>query len=197
MNLFFTFFSGKEYEDLARECVRSFHRFGLDVRMLDMPARGKWMKNCLSRAIILNDIAMDYPDCGIGLLDADLTCNQTPSKLLNFKSDVGVHDLTDIGRLPDDYCHRYSAGVTIFGGTSMGRACLGSWADLCRRDPEEASGVELREQRYLYKAIEFVRGNGAKIENLGKNYNYAVESDVVILHHVASRRLRELSGGGI
>ncbi len=197
MNLFFSFYTGPEYKLLAEECQASFMRFDLPVRLIELMPEGKWMKNCLARAIKLNEIAREHPNCGIGLLDADLTCLKNPIKLKEFNGDIAVHDLTDIGRAVDDTCHRYSAGVQIFGATTLGRVCLQAWADACFHDRKAASGIELREQVYLYDTIEYTKKAGLKVENLGRAYNYAIEPDVTILHHVASRRLRELSGGGM
>lgn len=159
------------------------------------------MHRCKSRALRLREMADIYSDCGIGLLDADLQCLKPPSDLLRCDwGDVAIHDLCDIGLAPDDRCKRFSAGVIVFAPTENGRRCLKRWADLCEADPEPF--IELREQVYLHTAITECEKSGLKVFNLGDRYNRVPErmkdrDDTVILHRVASRELRTVSGGGL
>ncbi len=212
MNRYFIFFTD-HYAEMAQKCYESFVSFGLNVELQFMePHPGGWMKGCMKRARLLTDLAAIYPNDGIGLLDADLTCLKDPDILslcpfgLEFSNiqskvwDVYVHDLTDVGRTADHRCQRYSAGVTCFAPTRKGHACLARWADLCDLDPEPSH--ELREQVYLYTAIEEGRKNGLTVFNLGPKYNRPIDEmtegdGTVILHHVASRKLRGVIGGGL
>lgn len=213
MNRYFCFFT-THYAAMAEACIKSFAQFGLTVDPAGMRAYPEgWMKACMSRSRLLVNLAADFPDDGIGLLDADLTCLQNPEWLKIFGNgrdglfsgrllncDVAVHDLTDVGRTADHRCQRYSAGVTCFAPTPAGRACLKRWAELCELDPEPSH--ELREQVYLYTAIEEGRKNGLSVFNLGPKYNRPIDEmtdgdGTVILHHVASRKLRGVIGGGL
>lgn len=204
MNKYFCFYTS-HYADWSKKCIDSFARFDLPVEPIQLPDGKQWMENCMSRSALMCGAAELYPNDGIGLLDADLTCLKDPLLLKVFKGegcdiwgDVAVHDLTDIGRMPDDKCSRYSAGVTCFAPTPSGRACLRLWVDKCRED--RLKGLErLREQVYLYEAIQESK---AKVFNLGKFYNCPLDENyepehTVILHHVASRQLRPVVGGSI
>lgn len=225
MNRYFIFFT-PHYATMARECLASFKAHGVQAFPIEMPHHpGGWMKACMARSKVLARYASDeYPDDGIGLLDADLTCLKDPVWLKQFSiaagetrrlsvdwglhgspdagycGGVAVHDLTDVGRLPDHRAQRYSAGVTCFAPSPLGRACLKRWAELCELDPEPTH--ELREQVYLYTAIEEGSKNGLTVFNLGAKYNRPIDEmrdgdDTVILHHVASRKLRDVIGGGL
>ncbi len=195
MNLFFCYFNNPEYTELARECQKSFGLKGVTVTLIQLDDRHGWMKNCLARPIDLLGQAELHPDAGIGLLDADLTCYKYPQKLVQFDGDIAVHDLglTNPAKMNPSY--RYSAGVCVFGKTALGRQCLKRWAELCVQDGQR--GEILREQRYLHDAIEEGKKSGLVVTNIGEWYNFAVPNDVVILHHVESRRTRDKIGGGM
>ncbi len=192
-----------EYFKLACRCADSFRAYGLQVH-LGLIQQGKtWMESCKCRARHLCeavDISFEQDLQIIGLLDSDLICQADPVLLKTQGDwDVAVHDLTDIGRLPDHRSQRYSAGVLAFSLSKHGRECLRRWADLCDTDPEPTH--ELREQVYLYTAIEEMRKAGGRVFNLGDRYNRTPErvvdgDDTVIVHHVASRRLKQSHGGG-
>ena len=145
------------------------------------------MANCMARASVLQKLSCEYPDDGIGLLDSDLTCMQDPIILKDFVGDIAVHD----GGPASPPQMQYSAGVLIFGATPDGRSCLDLWTKLCHDD--KTPTYELREQLYLKQAIEHT---DALITHVGDAYNkhidkYRPGDDTVILHHVASRKLKK------
>ncbi len=192
--------SGSPYAELARDCCqRSFKKFNIDVKLLEFGADNTWMKNCLRRTILLNELALGQPNDSICLLDADVECLKTPHTLLNFYGDIAVNDL--IHRDPaanGNRSTRYSAGVSIFAPSKLGRWVLSDWANRCKIDanPEEW----LREQVYLYESIEAARSMGLNLTNIGLLYNRVPEDrvsgdDTVILHHVASRKTLAQMGG--
>lgn len=194
--LFLFYTDGNEYEEMAEECRRSFWRFGLVIQMAPMLRRDTWMQTCLTRSIGLHKLAQDYPNDTVGLVDADLKCLKPPDKLLNFKGDVAVHDLgEDDPHWIDNKSARYSAGVLLFAPTLLGRSCLSNWAAQCENDLQP--GERTREQVYLYDAITALRQNGGKVFNIGVDYNQPVSDKTVIVHLVASRRMREKMGGAL
>ncbi len=199
MNQYFCYYNNDEYMRLALACKESFERFGLQIHVATLPDRHGWMKNCMSRAVALQEAATHtVPNGnGIGLLDADLTCFKTPHRLMHFEGDVAVHDKAADKPPTMTNCpnSRYSAGVICFAPTPLGRECLRRWAELCVAD--KAKGEVLREQLYLEQAIEDGRKQGLVVYNLGPHYNQPVAQDTVILHHVESRRSREKIGGGM
>lgn len=152
-------------------------------------------------------LAEKYPSDGIALLDSDLTCMAYPEVLVDFQGDIAVHDLTDTQPGKGHPCNRYSAGVSVFGATKYGRECLRRWAELCTLDKN--LGDPLREQVYLHQAIheathdqwgEKIKSDCLTVTNIGEKYNRTIDrfvkgDDTVILHHVASRRLRTQVGG--
>ncbi len=206
MNKLFCLHTGHQYGALAQQCATSFAKFGVDVTLIELKSQKDWMRNCMARSAQILHLATEYPNDGIGLLDADLTCLAYPELLVNFGGDLAVHDLTDTQPGKIHPCYRYSAGVSIFGATKRGRKCLARWAELCERDPHR--GQPLREQIYLYLAIHggtlenfkpLPPVDGLVVTNIGEKYNKTVDrrlqnDDTVILHHVASRKLRAIVG---
>ncbi len=192
---FFCFYSNDEYRELATACSNSFARHNVCVLVVELENKNKWMLNCMSRAAALVKEAERWSLDPVCLLDADLTCYQRPSKLIDFTGDIAVHDLYathGAGKLAPNY--RYSAGVCCFGATAHGRTCLKRWAELCQED--KMKGEILREQVYLHQAIHEGIVKGLKVTNIGEEYNCPVASGTVILHHVESRRSRDKIGGG-
>ncbi len=204
MNHLFCFHTGKRYGLLARKCARSFAHFGVKVNLIEFQCKEGWMKSCMIRAVRLHELAQKYPNDGVGILDSDLTCLQHPELLVNFQGDLAIHDLTDTqpGKIQPAY--RYSAGVSVFGQTPAGRECLRHWAELCTIDPTPKEMI--REQQYLYQAIREgthdkygneKTANNLVVKNIGERYNRIIDrwtegDDTVILHHVASRKLKEM-----
>lgn len=209
MNRFFCFYTSGPYALMARKCRRSFEPY-MPVKLIELKTTHDWMGNCRARAVRLNHLAMKHPNDGVGLLDSDLQCLKNPEILINFGApngdaggDVAVHDLTGIGRGEEDRNCRYSAGVICFAPTELGRACLDRWAQLCIANPEP--DIELPEQVYLYTAIRegIAKANpdkripGLKVLNIRHAYNRPFDEatdgdDTVILHKVASRKLKAL-----
>lgn len=190
---------GTPYQAMALNCLNSFRHWNLSnliVQTQHFQRGDTWMHNCLARSIELNKLSKQYPDDYIGMLDADIVCLKQPDKLLTFEGDVAVHDLAaDDQQWLNNKSARYSAGVIVFAPTALGRACIDTWAFKCERDAQP--GERTREQVYLHDAIEDVKRHGADIFNLGVNYNQPVSDETVIVHHVASRRLRETMGGAL
>ena len=192
MNRFFCFYTAKTgYADEAERCAKSFKAFGVDVSRMSMLNKRNWMATCMARCAVLQRLSFEYSDDGIGLLDSDLTCLRDPVLLKDFSGDVAVHD----GGPGSPACMRYSAGVLVFGATPRGRACLDLWVKACRADATPLE--ELREQLYLKQAIEH---SEAVVTHVGDAYNkhidrYVKGDDTVILHHVASRKLKKTIGG--
>lgn len=194
------------YVTMAYTCKISFLQFDVDVEVVTFPKRGTWMKSCLHRSVMLSEYAVKHPDFGIGLLDADLECLKDPLKLKSFDGDVAVRDLgMDDPQWLANKASRYSAGVLLFGKSAHGRACLTAWSKRCAEDDQLSE--MLREQVYLYDSIEEIKAKGATVVNLGEPYNHAISAftepsrpvtpETVIVHHVASRKLREEMGGGM
>ncbi len=207
MTRLFCLHTGQPYSTLALECAKSFAAFGVTVEVIELDSKRDWMSNCMQRSAKILELASQYPNDGIGLLDSDLTCLRFPEKLVLFTGDLAVHDLTDTRPGKSHPCYRYSAGVSVFGATERGRTCLRRWAELCARD--EHRSQPLREQIYLYLAIhggtlgsfsDASTVDGMVVTNLGENYNKVIDfyvpgDETVILHHVASRKLRAVVGG--
>lgn len=187
---------GTPYIAMAYNTCESFREFGVAVDVIKIAKRDTWMQNCLRRSVELSALADRWEGYGIGMFDADLECLKEPLKLKSFSGDVAVRDLgLDDEQWVNNKSCRYSAGVILFGASAYGRECLHGWAKRCVKD--EQKNEHLREQVYLYEAIEEVKKKGAIIQNIGATYNQPVSSDTVILHHVVSRKLREQMGGGM
>lgn len=192
MNRAFCFWSHDEqYHAMAEFCAASFRRFGLHVNVMELPSHSDWMQNCLARVPVLHRLAVAFHGDSITMFDADLTCLSEPGDAKNFRAeqgDVCVHDKGVV----ISHNTRYCPGIISFAPTELGRLCLQKWADKCEADvtPKEY----LREQVYLFQAIEELRPHGLRVMPLGNHYNDA-DCQSVIIHHVASRKMRDVVGG--
>ncbi len=184
-----------EYEALAHKCAESFARFDITVNVKELKSQGNWMKNCMARSVAFYDEAIENPESTVVLLDSDLDCVADPVLLKTFDGslgDIAIHDKFE-GKHT-----RYCPGIFAVAPTTGGRECLRKWASICDSDltPDEW----LREQVYLYMAIEQMKQDGYKFKvfNLGWEYNSVPNvpcEKPVIKHGVASRKLLTKVGG--
>lgn len=197
MNRFFCFYTrDTDYAAYAAECQSTFAKFGVEVKTIPMLDMRNWMRNCMARTSVLLTVANEFPCDGVGLLDADLKCLRDPVLLKECPGDMAVVDGGEAA--PPNM--RYSAGVCVFGPTKRGRAVLKDWAARCMADGR--FGEPLREQLYLLDAIEAGQKDGLVVTNLGADYNrhidwYTPGDSTIILHTVASRKMRKKIGGGM
>ncbi len=192
MNRAYCFWShDQQYRKMAEFCAASFERFGFPVTVTELQTRSDWMRNCMSRAQALLDLSHEFPCDTLTMFDADLTCVSNPNDVRNFcetKGDICLHDKGV--KAPQSV--RYCPGIISFAPSTLGHECLNLWAARCKDDP--TPWERLREQLYLNHVIESLRPKGLKVFALSDQYNL-VDNPAVIIHHVASRKLREVVGG--
>lgn len=194
------------YALLARKCKRSFLRFGVSINLIEIENKNNWMKNCLSRISILKREADKHPCDDIWIFDSDLECLKYPDLIIsalgtscqNKKYDIATWDKSSIDSgSKTDSSTRFCAGMIGFAPTPAGRACLNRWASKCESDP--VPGAFLREQVYLYEAI--MADKYLNIFEIPDSYNRHTDryknnaESTIIVHHVASRKMRNLIGG--
>lgn len=172
------------YANEAKTMRQSFLEQQIKVNIVNFGSERDWMKNCLKRSAMLWDVyrANNKP---VGLFDSDLICKQFPSLLFNDDFDVAC----EFRGVKFPAYRQYSAGIVLFNQTELGSKTLEYWKQLCEYD--ELKDVPLREQLYLKMAItKFV----PKFLNLPNSYNAKpeqVNKDTVIVHNVASRRIKK------
>lgn len=197
------------YKSLAEACSASFAKFDVPVTTQELASKGNWMSNCMLRAMAIHTEASANPDRTIVLFDSDLTCVADPVLLKTFDvaaGDIAVHDKG--GLCVGGPSCRYCPGILAIAPTLAGRRFLARWAELCVIDPTPREFI--REQFYFNQAIQESHKleGGIRILNLGWAYNHvearrpgdplaSPEKNPVILHHVASRTLREKVGGSL
>ena len=172
-----------QYKAEADKMYPTFAKNQIHVNLVPFGTEGDWMLNCLKRPSMLHQ-AMLFNMTPVCLLDSDLECLKPPILL------EGDFDVACEFRGPKfpEY-RKYSAGIVAFNTTDLGIATLEAWKKLCDKDPEPTA--MLREQLYLRDAITYVK---PRFLNLPNSYNAKpeqVKKDTVIIHNVASRRIKK------
>jgi hypothetical protein len=195
-NTYYMYYTpGNDYERLAVKNAARYQEWGVDVRLVKIVNTGDWMTNCMSRSIDLHCLSTQTKG-NIGLLDADAEPIKEPVLLKTLDD----YDLCARYVPENDKSGRINVGVLLFGG-DKGREILKQWSIKCRED--WCKGIKVREQYYIADSVEEMGGVDAiKFFNLPPEYNvnkddHAGSSSTVILHLMASRRMRRRIGGSL
>jgi hypothetical protein len=123
------------YEDEARELVRTCDALGLEHRVVGVPARGAWEKNCAMKAGFVLEMweALDRP---VLWVDADARMRRIPELLRGPSADLGVHKAAG---------WQFASGTVFINATELGGELLRIWKRRCEADPLTWDQVHLDE----------------------------------------------------
>jgi hypothetical protein len=179
------FTTGTPYEEEAAGLTESCRAIGIEHRVVGVPARGAWEKNCAIKAGFVRDL---WRSLGRPVLwvDADARVRRVPALLRGSPADLGVHKAGG---------WQFASGTVYFGDTWLAGELLAIWERRCNDDPLtwdqvhlDASWAELARRaplRTLWLPQAYTRiFDRPPVTDGG--------GDAVVEHFQASRRLKSV-----
>lgn len=177
------------YEEEAAGLVATCRALGLEHRVVGVPARGGWEKNCAMKAGFVHEM---WRTLGRSVLwvDADARVRRIPELLRGCGADLGVHKAAR---------WQFASGTVYIGATWLGGELLRTWERRCTEDPLtwdqvhlDAAWAEVARRAPLHtcwlpQAYTRIFDRPAEDDGGG---------DAVVEHFQASRRLKSAVSSG-
>lgn len=177
--------TGTGYGDLVPRLRRSMVRHGLEYEITEVPNLGSWQRNTQHKAVVIRDAMGRYPGRPVVYVDIDAEITRYPAEFFR-PSFIDAHDFAVHWRKGRGMAELLS-GTLWLRNNSASRALVAAWIEENRRCPD------VFDQRNLAKVWEKWRSRGRWVD-LPADYcaifDKGMSTDPVILHHQASRTLK-------
>ncbi len=168
---------GTMYYQMALSQVPKFATYGINLRFVPTPNKGRLAENIFERTHAMLRIAKENPKEAVGWVDADVELMQFPQLIADWDEVSKDWDLACTCR-PDaeNPSHRHCCGVVLWpagGGKGL------EWFSRIL-DGDDSPQVGCREQWYLSREIKRL---GLRVFDLGEQYNDPGRNEDTIIHH--------------
>jgi len=172
------------YEKEVEKLIKSLEKYGVEYIVVPIGNSGSWALNCGQNARVIYEIMKRYED-DILLLDADSEVVSYPALFENIDCDIAIHRI----KYPDRDRLEYCTGTLFCKENDRVKSFLREWSKMNSVSPDD----QINFMNVYEKSI-------IQLYDLPKEYCYIEGNRVhrhgackpVIVHHQASRRLKEV-----